>query len=107
MGLHPARGGPNGRPSSGSVRPAARLRRQPGPADVPEDAEDADLAVLADQGVIAQRGKADLRLGHRSVTMLTSLPGTTITFSMRRPPMAAVTFGLARAACFSGSSPVP
>src|SRR5579859_1043522 len=83
------------------------LRRQPGDADVPEHAEDAHLAVLADEGVIAQRGQADLRLRHRSVTMLTSLPGTTITFATRFPPSAALTFGLASAACFRASSAAP
>src|SRR5581483_77314 len=84
---------------------ARMLRGQPAHADVPEDAEQADLAVLPDERVVAQGGEADLR-GH-FVTMLTSLPGTTITFAGAAPPSAARTFPLARARRSSSSLGVP
>src|SRR5438105_1073128 len=63
------------------------LGRKTGHADVPEDPEDADLAVLADERVVAQGGEADLR-SHPSVTTFTSLSATTMSRSICLPPMA-------------------
>ena len=82
------------------------LGGQTGHADVPEDAEDADLAVLSDERVVAQGGEADLR-SHRSVTTFTSLSATTMSRSIRLPPMATLTFELARAASLRASSAIP
>src|SRR3989454_1503107 len=83
------------------------LRRQPAHRDVAEDPHEADLSVLSDECVVAERGEPDLGCHDRCfVTMFTRRSCTTTTRSTIRPSSAAFARGLARAiacACACGS----
>src|SRR2546428_4927141 len=74
------------------------LRRQAAHRDVAEDPHEADLSVLADERVVAERGEPDLGCHDRCfVTMFTRRSCTTTTRSTIRPSSAAFARGLAKA----------